>query len=506
MNRKDIFILFAFVIIITAFSIFNTGYEPVHSDEITYLSIMKYHDDPSLYSKDFLISQILPGLPIPFYTLMGFMSGYINQDLLFLSVFVITRVLLVLSVFFLAQTLFKNKNVSYWSVIAVLIIRGNIGMVPGSYDILDRIASPFFLAAPILLFSLTFFLKSRYTISSFLLAASFYLHTTTSIFLLLLYGFYFLINFKKINKKVILSFIVFLALAFPILFKSLMTKSPVLNFDQWIHFLTLRVSGHFFPTTWPFINTSLFFILVAMFIVSLRYKPDKTKSNKVIVLSWGTLLLLSISFIFTEIHPVIPVIQASLFRGIVIFRVIALIFVINFIIASFKYNYRKILASGMAMFLVSTAVVPIFTGEQKGLFSDVNISKEKGLWEDVSLKAKELTQKDSLFITPPFSLGFTFFSERSEFINWKTSGVGVYSGKFVAEAVKRFKVVCKHEFDFSTRTELVEECKKGYERLNKEDFELAKEEYGITHIIVERPKQLNLSLIYENEGYRIYEL
>src|SRR3989338_10367846 len=122
---------------------------------------------------------------------------FTNPNLLFFSVFILTRILLVVSVFFLAQTLFRNKLVSYLAVIAVLIIRGNIGMVPGSYDILDNIAFPFFLAVPILLFSLTLFLKRRYTISSFLLAASFYLHTTTSIFLLLLYVFYFLIKFKK---------------------------------------------------------------------------------------------------------------------------------------------------------------------------------------------------------------------------------------------------------------------------------------------------------------------
>src|SRR3989344_3883078 len=123
MNKKDILILFVFVIAVTAFSVFNVGYEPVHSDEITYLSIIKYQKDPSLYSKDLIISEILPNLPLPFYSILGLFS-FIDEKYLFLFVYVMTRALLVLSVFFLAHTLFGDKSVSYFSVISVLLLRG----------------------------------------------------------------------------------------------------------------------------------------------------------------------------------------------------------------------------------------------------------------------------------------------------------------------------------------------------------------------------------------------
>ncbi len=505
MNKKDMLILFVFTIVFTVLSIFNTGYEPVHSDEIIYLSVMKYQQDSSLYSRDLLISETLPDLPIPFYTLMRVVSNHIDISLSFFFVFILTRVLLILSVFLLAYTLFKNKVVSYLSVIAILLIRGNVGMVPGSYDILDKIVFPFFLAVPFLLFSVAFFLRKKYIISTILLAISTYLHATTSIFLLLLYGFYFLLNYKKINSKVILAALIFVVFSLPIFIKSFTAASSnIISLSQWIYFLKLRVSGHFFPTTWSFINSLLFVILIVLFLFSLKIKPEEEKNKKVILMSIGTLILFLISFIFTEIYPIKSVVQASLFRGLVIFRVIAIIYVINFIVNSL--NYRRFLAYFMTLILISTAIVPIFTGAQKGVFSDVNITKKIGPWEDALLKAKELTPKDSLFITPPFSLGFTFFSERSEYINWKTSGIGVYSEKFVLEAIRRFEFVCKHEFNFKSRTELVEECKKGYNNLNEGDLELAREGYGVTHIIVENPKQLNFKLIYENKEYRIYEL
>ena len=322
----------------------------------------------------------------------------------------------------------------------------------------------------------------------------------------MLYGVYFLLNYKKINRNIILSLLSFLILTLPILLKSFMTSSSVYNFNQWIIFIKLRVPGHFFLTEWPFLNTFMFFILILMFIVSLNYKADKTKNDKVIILSLGTLLLMIISFIFTEVYPISYIIQSSFFRGVIIPRVVAIIYVINFIFNSFKHNSKKLMASGMALLLVLTITIPFFVGEHKGVFDEINLDKPITLWEDVSIKSKELTPLDSLFITPLFSLGFTFFSERSEFINWKNSGVGIYSGQYVSEAFNRFSFVCKHDFEFGSRAELVEECAKGYDNLNEKDLETAKEQYGVTHIIVNKPKELNFNLIYENEEYRIYEL
>ena len=336
-----------------------------------------------------------------------------------------------------------------------------------------------------------------------------YLHATTSIFILLLYGFYFLVNYKKINKAVIGSLVLFLLGSSYILIKSFSSASTnYLPIDKWIYFLSLRVSGHFFPSTWSILSYVLFGILILLFLISFKYKPKEEKHNKVILLSIGTLILCIISFFFTEILPVKQIVQASFLRGIVIFRVIAIIYVINYIIQSLKSSSRihKQISLGISVFLLLLIIIPFFVGGHRGIFDEVNLEKPIGPWEDVALNSKDLTSKDSLFITPPFSLGFTFFSERSEFINWKTSGVGVYSSRYVAEAFSRFAFVCKHDFELESRTELVEECTKGYENINEEDLKKTKDQYKITHIIVRKPKTLDFNLIYENEEYRIYEL
>ena len=505
MKTKDIVILFLFVILATMFSVFNVGYEPVHSDEVIYLSLIKYNQDPTLYKNDLLISETLKDIPIPFYTIVGKISEFINKDLLFFFIYVLTRALLILSIFFLAYTIFKDKAIAYLSVIFLLLIRGFL--VLASYDILDKIVFPFFLAVPLILFSLAFFLRSRYMLSAILLAISAYLHAITSFFIFMLYSFYFILSYKQINKKVILSLFLFLLISSPILYQSFTTTSAnTVNFDEWLNFLELRVSGHFFPLSWPIEAYILFSLLIIMFIISFRYKPENSIHKKITTFSIAALLLFLIGLIFTEIYPVKGIIQASLFRGIVILRVIIFIYIINYIMQSIKLRKAKYFSYAMILFLLSASIVPFFVGAQKGVFSEIKLEKEITEWEDVSLMAKELTSKDSLFITPTFNLGFTYFSERSEFINWKTSGVGVYNTNYVTEAIKRFELVCNKDFNFVSRTALVEECKEGYTSLDENDLKNAKSAYGVTHIITEKTKELNFKKIYENNKYTIYEL
>lgn len=508
MNKKDSLKLFAFVVVITLFSLFTIGYEPVHSDETTYLSLIKYYNDPSLYSKDLLISETLPSLPLYFYWVAGKLSEVVDKDILFFFIYLLTRALLILSIFFLAYTLFENKVVAYLSVIALILIRGLF--VLASYDILDRIVFPFFLAVPLLLFSLAFFIKERYLFSFVILAVAMYLHAITSIFLFLIYIFYFIIHTKKINRAVIGSGILFILLSIPVIIKSLLSvSSKSLSMDEWLNFLRLRVLEHFFPLSWSIMVYTLFAVLVAMFLISFKYKPEKNKHEKVFAVFIGSLLLFLIGLAFTEIFPVKTIIQANFFRGMIIIRILAFVYIINYIVNVFakKENFaNKTVAMGMAITLLSAAIVPMFVGAHIGPFNEVDIEKSIEPWEEISIKAKEVTPKDSLFITPPFNLGFTYFSERSEFINWKTSGIGTYSDKFVAEAIGRFELVCNHPLDFSSRTELVETCKQGYDSLNELDLKNAKEKYQVTHIIVQKPKTLNLKKVYENEQYVIYEL
>ena len=108
MKYKDATVLFIFVILATAFSVFNVGYEPVHSDEVIYLSLIKYSKDPTLYSKDLLISNTLKDIPVQFYTLVGEVSKFIDKDLLFFFIYILTRALLILSIFFLPKILFSK--------------------------------------------------------------------------------------------------------------------------------------------------------------------------------------------------------------------------------------------------------------------------------------------------------------------------------------------------------------------------------------------------------------
>ncbi|MCW4033052.1 MAG: hypothetical protein NWF08_06625, partial [Candidatus Bathyarchaeota archaeon] len=48
--------------------------------------------------------------------------------------------------------------------------------------------------------------------------------------------------------------------------------------------------------------------------------------------------------------------------------------------------------------------------------------------------------------------------------------------------------------------------REGYNLLKESDFERLACKYNATNIIIEKPKKLDLKLVYESEYFRIYEI
>ena len=256
-------------------------------------------------------------------------------------------------------------------------------MVLGNFDILDKIVFSFFIAIPVLLFSVALFLRGKYLLSLILLALSFYLHAAVSFFVSSLYVFYFIINYKEINKQLILSGLLSVVLIIPVIISSISVKPlTTTGLNEWMHLLRLRVEGHFFPLSWSFLVYFTFFLTCVMFLIS-YYHNEKTKNKKVLVMFFGSLLLLLFGFIFTEIYPVMEVIQMSLFRGWVIFRVIAYIYIIYFIVDVFRHSssrLKKTIALLAAIWLVSAALIPMFIGSQRGIIANEFFGVFSSIW------------------------------------------------------------------------------------------------------------------------------
>jgi len=81
MNKKEVLSFSVFVVVITIFSVFNTGYNPPEVDDAssTYLSMANLKEDPDLYKNDFYI-QAIKGIPAdPFTPIARFHEPSISE-------------------------------------------------------------------------------------------------------------------------------------------------------------------------------------------------------------------------------------------------------------------------------------------------------------------------------------------------------------------------------------------------------------------------------------------
>jgi len=128
-------------------------------------------------------------------------------------------------------------------------------------------------------------------------------------------------------------------------------------------------------------------------------------------------------------------------------------------------------------------------------------------FEDISLKTKELTPKDSLIIIPPFQESFRTYSERSIYFGWMESGTFLHFPSYAEESFKKLIDLCGPFDENLTSSRLMESiCKTNLKNINIQKLNHLKEKYGATHFISEKPINLKLNILYENKDYILYEI
>ncbi|MCW4033482.1 MAG: hypothetical protein NWF08_08865, partial [Candidatus Bathyarchaeota archaeon] len=156
-------------------------------------------------------------------------------------------------------------------------------------------------------------------------------------------------------------------------------------------------------------------------------------------------------------------------------------------------NYLGSRANGKPVIFTFIAILLLISSTNLHLESTQDRSIEND-WEAVQLWCKYNTPKDSLFIIPPRLEGFRVFSERSGIGDWKDGALSAYNPNYAIKWRDRMR-------DLNTWDD-----REGYNLLKESDFERLACKYNATNIIIEKPKKLDLKLVYESEYFRIYEI
>jgi len=123
-------------------------------------------------------------------------------------------------------------------------------------------------------------------------------------------------------------------------------------------------------------------------------------------------------------------------------------------------------------------------------------------WLDVQIWVRDNVPKDAILIVPPYMSDFRFLSERAvvaqfldgTFLNFDPEYGNVWYST-ISDICNGLECESWNCLDY---------CRIGYDSLNEEDLQVITTKYHAEYIVIEKPKNINLNVIYENDGFLIY--
>ena len=126
-------------------------------------------------------------------------------------------------------------------------------------------------------------------------------------------------------------------------------------------------------------------------------------------------------------------------------------------------------------------------------------------WINVQIWAKENTSTETVFITPPYLEGFRIHSQRGIVAEVKDGAPGIYAIKFAIKWWHRMNDLGYKNLSI-TVLDFAPECKQGYNALSEIQLVSLGEKYKVSYVVVEKPRELNFKLVYQNEHFKVYSI
>src|SRR3989344_6632834 len=114
--------------------------------------------------------------------------------------FLLSRIILCFSIYFLALVLFNTKKIALLSSFFSLFIIWTFTI--GNFVILSSEITPYYFSIPFSLFSIAYFIRGDYLKSFLLLSLVTYFHPLSTFYIGCMYLTYFIFNLREINKRI----------------------------------------------------------------------------------------------------------------------------------------------------------------------------------------------------------------------------------------------------------------------------------------------------------------
>ena len=274
-----------------------------------------------------------------------------------------------------------------------------------------------------------------------------------------------------------------------------------INATTFLDIMEMRLGHHFFPSYFP---ASSWLILVPMILMATFIWKNRSKK-----IYYFYILGIVIALIYTM---AVEVMRFPWLVALQWFKVTVWLKILS-VLAICAWLDRRVLQLPKSSF-VAVSLLVIF-----GLISILEIGGKINLFKHkprhlpgtayhhaemtLGMAAKEVLPHQATLVAPPYVTGFRYFSQRSLYIDYKSN---IHSRKYLAEASRRRELL--YGMTLEQRRSGMHPVIQGnefYHQLDEEVF-LSLKKDGLTHVITEKRKKLNLPVVIENDLFYLYEL
>lgn len=530
-------------------SISLVGYHFGTFDQSVHIPFLKAWSDPTLYPNDPFIALQKDQFSFFWYFFLPFLKLGVLEPVMFIAHLLATT-LFFMAIWELGMTLFGEPLAALFAVVSFIFPHtGFVGFPVVEFSLLSRT-----FVLPFLLFAVNYFLRKRQVFAFLILGVMYNLNLLMTNFVLIIFIFSSLIEIRRIGwRKLALSLGLFIVGALPVLIWKIRSGTGLdLSLrPEWFSAITrgaLYQIFYLFSKT-PFMLLTLGGISgIILFLIARKIFLLNEHAIQITRLMGALIGILVFQVITTIWLPISPIIQMQFSRTSLFILVFAYVYFAGYLAKEYlsgKINDgNMILIFGCLILSLSPAIpliawliyrrypyllnnrglaVGAFLAIMTTIYSlgfmainlwrpGIQIYARPSAWVDVQNWARENTTKDTLFITPPQEVGlyqpdWRVFSERGTIaslydlfeIALKPDYYETWKPRFESVAPGALEEFHGNFFENQKIT------RKAFNSLQLNQIMAIAAEYNADYMVTEKEIFHDLSVVYENEQYRIYK-
>lgn len=553
--------IYGFILFILSFVV--SGYRIYEKNQDIQIPLVHLLNNPSLYPNDPFAATLL-NYPSLLWQGVAMAARVVPLEPLLFSLFLLERLLVIYTAGNLGRTLAGESKLAIMGAIAIFAMA--ISPILGEGTIVENYFEQTGFSIPFFLLAIASFYKSRPIPCAIWTAIGFNLNSMYGTYALTYLAAVFLLDstYRKVWKKWLIAFGLFLVLASPTIFITISAfKASAIDNQLWFVASQVRFFHHLYPLAWKWYEFGKFAVVIISLVVLLYQNQQKMEKLFKHSAIWTGVSLLWLLYAFLAayvfkspsmlvMHPARGTDLWYCFAGTALVSICALKFeaskgrerrflwALAFIcsilfwhstlalylipavclialISQPLWNYilsknsisRLALLMTLCVFL--TGVVSFCTRlNTSNSVAEALFKRPPSAIEEIATWAKVNTSLNEVFLVSPSFMDWKYFralAKRPVFITWKDASAILWERTFVqvwAERIREFGLDITQEK--ANPQEAYKKLKNLYRQMGEEDIKRLKSRYQLDYWVVPIGQPSTLAIAFQNQAFKVLKL